>query len=81
VLDRDRDDIAVEQLRPSEAFAPLLGCPRLLGWRDRSVVARQFEQIALLAAAVPVMIARVPWRTPAEPALGAALIERVLDAV
>jgi hypothetical protein len=58
-----------------------LGCPRLLGWREPSVVQRQFEQLTALAASVPVVIARVPWRTPAEPAIGAHVIERILDAL
>ncbi|MCU1459178.1 MAG: hypothetical protein JWL73_3270 [Actinomycetia bacterium] len=81
VLELDRPGVAIERLRPSDALVPLLGCPRLVGWRDHSVLARQFEQLATLAAEVPVLIARVPWRTPAQPTLGAALMEGVLEAL
>lgn len=81
LLERERDEIEVERLQPSEAFGLVLGCPRLLGWRYPPVTIREFDQVTTLAADVPVVIARVPWRTPAEPAIGAALIERVLDAI
>lgn len=80
VLDRDRSDIAIERLPPARAFAPLLTAPRLLGWRDPSVVTSEFEQLAALAADVPVLVARVPWCTPATPQIGARLVECVLDA-
>ncbi len=81
LLERDRDDVVVESLRAADAFSPLLRCPRLLGWRDPEVVARQFEQLAALAASTPVVVARVPWSTPPEPSVGAALVDRVLDSL
>jgi hypothetical protein len=80
LLDRELSEVAIERLRPSEAFSSLFFCPRLLGWRYPPVVARQFEQLTALAAEVPVLVARVPWGAPAAPEIGAAVIERVLDA-
>ena len=80
VLERDRSDVAVERLRPADAFRPLLACQRLLGWRAAAVVTREFEQVAALADRVPVVVARVPWHTPADPDLGALVVARALDA-
>ena len=81
LLERERDEIEVERLRSSDALVPLLGCPRLVGWRYPPVIVREFDQLTTLAASVPVVLARVPWRTPAEPGIGAALIDRVLNAI
>jgi hypothetical protein len=81
LLDPERDEVAVEKLQSSEAFATLLDCPRLLGWRYPPVILREFDQLTMLAASVPVVVARVPWRMPADPAIGAALIERVLNTI
>jgi hypothetical protein len=81
LLERERDEVEVERLRSSDAFVPLLGCPRLLGWRYPPVIIREFDQLTVLAATVACVIARVPWRTPVEPTIGAALIDRVLNAL
>jgi len=81
VLDRRRSDLTIERLRPADAFGTLLAAPRILGWLDAGVVARQFELLTALAAEVPMLVARVPWRSPAEPEMGAELVERVLSAL
>lgn len=81
VLDRERSDLVIERMRPADAFATLLTAPRILGWLDAGVVATQFDQLTALAAEVPMLVARVPWRTPTPPEMGAELVERVLFAL
>ncbi len=81
VLDRERSDVGIERMRPADAFAALLTAPRILGWLDAGVVARQFLQLTALAAEVPILVARVPWRARAEPEMASTLVERVLSLV
>jgi energy-coupling factor transporter ATP-binding protein EcfA2 len=81
LLDPARDEVTVERLRASEAFGALLACPRLLGWRYRPVITRQFDQLTALATRVPIVVAWVPWRTPAQPVIGASLVDRVVEAI
>jgi hypothetical protein len=81
VLDRERSDLTIERLRPADAFAALLAAPRILGWLDPAIVARQFEQLTALAAGVPTLVARVPWQSPAKPEIGAELVERTLSSL
>lgn len=49
------------RLEPVEALTTLLRYPRVVGWCDNEVAARDFRLLARIADSVPVWAARVPW--------------------
>ncbi len=73
--------LRVRQLPGGEAVLALVGAGRLVQWRDRAVLERQFIQVAELADYVPVVAADVPWEPPREPRdpPGRAAAERPAD--
>lgn len=75
---RDLDHPEIVGVGAAEAVLLLARFPRLLGWRDRDVLQRQFEVVGELAARVPVSVAQLPWGPPFSSSLAPAL-EAVLD--
>ena len=59
--DRTISAVEVERVPARQALFLLLGFPRLLGWRDPSLLQRQFQQVGELVSRVPVLVARIPW--------------------
>lgn len=62
--DRGRQRVRLEPAGPAAAMTHLLSYPRLLGWRDPSMLRQQFDQAADLARRVPVYVAELPWGPP-----------------
>jgi hypothetical protein len=77
---RDTTELSVRRAPGLEALSLLAAFPRLAGWRDPSVLRRQFDGLASLVNSVPVLVARVPWGPPFEAGLGTELLEAVLNA-
>jgi hypothetical protein len=77
LLDRDRSDVELQPIPAGDALMLMMQCLRLVGWRDPQIVQREFEQLTDLVAHVPVILARIPWRTPAEPWIAALMLEQV----
>ncbi len=69
VLRRDQTEVAVRGLAPGEAMWHLARCLRIVGWTDKTVLSRQFDQLAALVTSVPVMEVDLPWRAPPHPGL------------
>ena len=59
ILDRERIGVDVERIPSADALGVLMGCLRLVGWTEQTVVQRQFEQLSDVAARVPVVQRRV----------------------
>ncbi|MEG3614444.1 hypothetical protein [Isoptericola haloaureus] len=72
--ERDRDELEVVPVRGAAAALLVLSYPRLLGWQDTGVAARQLARVSALVARVPVVTARVPWGPPFRDGLGAELV-------
>ena len=78
VPDRTCGAVQVERLSAADALLAVASQPRLTGWIDRTILARQFAAIGDLVADVPVVRARLPWM-PADAGRGvAALLDDVL---
>lgn len=77
--DRKLDPSAAEvaKLDPMAAFLLLTRFPRLLGWRDATVLRRQFQQLGDIVDAVPVFSAHLPWGPPFSDGIGAAVLTAV----
>lgn len=56
--------VEVTKLDGVAAFLLLTRFPRLLGWEDEEVLARQFQQLGEVVDRVPVFQARLPWGPP-----------------
>ncbi|MCB7137061.1 hypothetical protein [Cellulosimicrobium marinum] len=65
------------RLPAKEALLATMSFPRLMGWQDPGVVARQFTTAAAIAEQVPVVVAHVPWGPP----FGDDVVEAVWDVV
>ena len=77
---RNDKDISVRRLEPLEAFSMLTTFPRLAGWHDERILRNQFDGVAGLVNAVPVVAARVPWGPPFEASPSENLLEAIVDA-
>ena len=75
--DESRRSPTVEQLDTKQALLTLLRFPRLLGWQDHGIVARQFHELGQLVERVPVYTARLPWGPPFPPGTAADLRDAV----
>lgn len=51
-------------LEPTQGLYALLACPRVHGWRDHEVVARDFLTLSKLSNAVPIIEVTIPWGPP-----------------
>lgn len=61
--------VSVRRLSAAEGLVALLRFPRLMGWSDGPMLARQFMQLGDLVAAVPVVTAELPWGPPFAPGI------------
>jgi hypothetical protein len=61
---RDGSKLSFERMPTKEAVLALLAFPRLMGWRDPDVLGAYFSLATATAAAVPVVVANVPWGEP-----------------
>jgi hypothetical protein len=79
---REHDRVQVRRVAGGRALMLLSRFPRILGWRQPTTLAREFEQLADLVGRVRVFEARIPWGPPFAPDLAADLLAGVgLDAV
>lgn len=76
-LDPTHSRVETTLLPPGVAIMELTHRPRLLGWTDPAVRARQFANLAQLVRSLPVIAARVPWGPPFDPATIDALLGAV----
>jgi hypothetical protein len=70
--------VQVRRLARHEALLSLVRFPRIVGWREPASTARQFQLLADLVEAVPVLEARVPWGPPFSTDIAMELVEAVL---
>lgn len=73
----ERRQAEIVRMAPTEALLTLLRFPRVLGWSDPQVLARQFQQLGDIVERVPIYWARLPWGPP----FPADIASMVLDAV
>ena len=57
-------DVSVERLTGARAFVRMSQFPRVLGWRDPSVLDGSFQGLADLVERVPIFEATIPWGPP-----------------
>jgi hypothetical protein len=67
VPSRTATDVEAEELDPTKALFAILATPRVHGWRDKAVLAREFDMLGALVNSVPVFVATVPWGPPFDP--------------
>ncbi|MGH8874899.1 MAG: hypothetical protein ACRDVM_06555 [Acidimicrobiia bacterium] len=73
--------VVVQEISGAEALLLLARFPRIYGWREEVVLARNFRQLASLVRQVPVFTARVPWGPPFRPDTSGELLEQIARAV
>jgi hypothetical protein len=64
---REASEVGSEVLEPTNALFALLSSPRIHGWRDKEVLAREFQTLSELVNEVPVHVATIPWGPPFDP--------------
>jgi hypothetical protein len=64
---RDAAQVETELIEPGKALFALLAFPRVHGWRDKQVLAREFAMLSQLVNEVPVVEATIPWGPPFDP--------------
>src|SRR5206468_3873564 len=74
---RDRAELVLTSVNPAQALILLGQFPRLPGWVDIGVLARQFHRLADLVECVPVYVAVVPWGPPFATETGTQLLDRL----
>jgi hypothetical protein len=74
-LSRDASEVVVEQLSTTHAVYFLSAVPRIMGCCDPAWQRRRFEELADLAAAVPVYRAFIPW----DESLAPTVVDRLVD--
>lgn len=73
-LDRCASVVEISRLSSSKAMYSLSAHPRVVGWRSRQVIVRQFELMAALVKEVAVYEALIPWGPPFPPNLASQLM-------
>lgn len=63
-----------ERLGEKDALLALLSFPRLMGWRDPSVLSLIFRGASELASRVPVFVGHIPWGPPFPQGITSALL-------
>jgi hypothetical protein len=71
---RTAERVALRRLTPSAGMAMLLHFPRLAGWCQPRGLAEQFALTGDVAAAVPVVLAELPWGPPFDPGMAGQLV-------
>lgn len=74
-LSRTASTLQMSLLPAAKSIYELSAFLRVIGWRNREVIARQFHLLGQLAKHVPVCEAVVPWGPPFPPDLGTRLLE------
>lgn len=64
---RTATQVEPETFEPTKALFGLLNFPRVHGWRDKGVLAREFSMLSQLVNQVPVIEATIPWGPPFDP--------------
>ena len=66
VPDRSAEDAStgLHLLPPRDALLLLSRFPRLLGWQDKDMIRRHFDQLGSIVEGVPVYLASLPWGPP-----------------
>jgi hypothetical protein len=75
---RTAAQVEAEVIEPSRALFALLAFPRVHGWRDNAVLAREFATLSQVVNQVPVFEATIPWGPPFDPDI-ARQIRKLLD--
>jgi hypothetical protein len=78
---RSAPEVVVARVRPLDAVFLLLASDRIEHWLHPGQQRRSFEAAAQLARAVPVFTADIPWGPPFDPAVGQALLARLVGEV
>ena len=61
---RDHDELHLTEVSSAKGLAWMGRYPRIAGWTDNEMRAREFTRLAALARCVPVYIAVLPWGLP-----------------
>lgn len=72
---REANAVQLVELPSAPKLLALLAFPRIAGWSDPGVLARQFETLAQLAGQVPILKATVPWGPPFAAHVAPALLD------
>ncbi len=80
VLARDEETVELTRVSPVDALFLLARAPRLAGWTDETVLSRQFDAMANLAARVPCFTAKIPWAPQTRRRVGETLLRLVGEA-
>ncbi len=75
---RTAAQVEAEIIEPSGALFGLLAFPRVHGWRDKAVLAREFATLSQVVNQVPVFEATIPWGPPFDQDI-ARQIRKLLD--
>ena len=78
---RDGSPLSVRGEPALDALSLLVAFPRLVGWRDPTVLRRQFNGMAAVVNSVPVLTARLPWGPPFGAGLGVTVLDALLGAL
>jgi hypothetical protein len=70
---RTDPDLQLTRVEPTLALMAMLAVPRVYGWAQPDVLARDFATLSAVVNAVPVYKAVVPWGPPFDPAIAAEL--------
>jgi hypothetical protein len=62
--DREETEVSARRLTAGEAVITLARYQRIEGWVPKAILRAQFAAVSALAAAVPVLVMRVPWGPP-----------------
>ena len=74
---RDVEQIQIELISPGDAVGAILAFPRIHGWSDPGVLARDFATIGKVVNAVPLYHAIIPWGPPFDPHVARSLADLV----
>lgn len=56
--------VQLSAIEPSDAVVRLMSMPRIVGWRHRDVITRDFATLGQIANRVPIYAATIPWGPP-----------------
>ena len=67
--------VAIEELTGASAVVRLAGVMRIAGWKDPTILQRQFHTLAWLARSARLVEAVIPWGPPLPDSVAPALLE------
>jgi hypothetical protein len=74
-LSREAATVETREVMGAAAVSRLLEAGRVLGWRDPSLLSRQFHGAARLAARLPVVEVLIPWDPSSRASLAPSLVD------